>query len=525
MSCAVWWVKRDARLADNEALNRALTAHERVLVLAIVEPSLFGADDASWLQYDAWRQAIDALFEEIRRRGGQALLKVGEAPDVFEALHARIGLEAVYAHEEIGTAATWARDRRVARWARESGLRLHEYPQSGVIRGLVDRGERQPIIKARLLHSAPLPAPSRLPPGAPDASLHDDAWPPWAVLNDRPAAPQAAHASQQPVSEAEGTATLVDFLSDRGEGYSGGISSPNTAFTHGSRLSVHIAWGTVSLRTLHQASAERLADAQATAKDGTATAAQTATAKRWAKSLRAFQARLHWHDHFSQRLESATWMTERTLNPAYRDVVYDDDGTHLAAWFSGHTGHPMVDASIRCLHATGFLNFRMRAMLVTVATFGLGIHWRDVQGPYAQLFRDYEPGIHYPQVQMQAGLVGINTLRVYSPAKQLLDQDPQTHFVRRWLPELQDCATADILAYDKRPLPGYVPPIDLAEGNARMKAQLYAIRRSDAGRAAADQVLLEHGSRLPSSARQGAPRRRSVKKAPMRAARQSSLDL
>ncbi len=153
-------------------------------------------------------------------------------------------------------------------------LAIVEPPQSGVIRGLSDRGTRQPIIKARLFDTAPRPAPQRLPGNAITATC--DAWPDWTALNPAPTPAHAIDNPTQPVNEAAGHAVLADFLNERGVGYSGGISSPNTAFTHGSRLSVHIARGTLSLRTLHHRTLARMKAVQATAGSGFLSAAKPA---------------------------------------------------------------------------------------------------------------------------------------------------------------------------------------------------------------------------------------------------------
>ena len=108
----------------------------------------------------------------------------------------------------------------------------------------------------------------------------------------------------------------------------------------------------------------------------------------------------------------------------------------LDAWCEGRTGYPLVDACMRCLNAIGFLNFRMRAFVVSFAVYGLHLDWRTIHPHLARIFYDYEPGIHLAQLQMQAGVVGINTIRVYNPTKQLIDQDPYCKFVKQWVSEL-----------------------------------------------------------------------------------------
>lgn len=487
----LWWVKRDFRLTDNAALCDALTHCETVIALFIIEPDLCAAPETSYFHFHAWQHASDHLSKKLSALGGQLIIRIGDAEDVLETLRDAYHFDALFSHQETGSALTFKRDRCVQGWADKHQLPWFESHQNGVIRGLVNRDKRQLVIRERLFETSLLSAPSYLV-----SWQHipiTDTWPSYDSVSGR-APDKRIEASQlQSVTEASAQQTLQAFLYDRGVRYSGGISSPNTAFTAGSRLSTHLAWGTISLRQVFKALDLRNRELACQP------SAQNA---QWRKSLNAFQARLHWHDHFMQRLESAPDMEFEAINPAYRHIHYGDCEPVLQAWMSGHTGLPLIDACIRCLAATGFLNFRMRAMLVTTGCFGLAQSWQALQYPLARLFLDYEPGIHYSQVQMQAGVVGINTLRVYSPHKQLIDHDPDARFVKRWIPELASFDADAICDYESRSLGDYpLPIVDIKSTAKVIKDQVYAVRQSAQGRSAASTMLRLHGSRKRTTGR------------------------
>ena len=227
----------------------------------------------------------------------------------------------------------------------------------------------------------------------------------------------------------QGELVLQDFLLSRCRGYRGGISSPLSAPTACSRLSAHLAYGTLSLREVVQVTHPHIARLKAQGKGQSTYAAQ---------GLTAFLSRLHWHCHFMQKLESEPELEWRNVHRGYDDLREPDwNPAHFEALKQGRTGWPMVDACVAMLHQTGWLNFLMRAMLVSVAAYPLWLHWREVGLWLTGEFLDHEPGIHWSQLQMQSGTTGINTARVYNPIKQAQDHDPHGAFVRRWLPALR----------------------------------------------------------------------------------------
>jgi len=473
---AIWWVKRDARLADNACLTAAHVRGLELLPLFCVEPSVLSASDTSAMHIEAQWQAVLALRRNLRERQADIVIAHGEVVEKLAKLHARVSFTHLFAHEEIGNDLTYRRDHAVAAWCRERGVEYREFPQSSVRRGGVNRDRLQRLWQSRIVDHPPLP----IPPIRQSLECQQ-----LAALTAFPSLPEfTPNRLWQPVSEDHAQATLADFLNHRGRWYRGGISSPNTAFTAGSRFSVHLAWGTISTRQVWHAVRQRLADLDPDDPHST----------RWKQSLGAFISRLHWRDHFTQRLESEPELEFRSIHPAYRDIPYENDDRLFAAWREGRTGYPLVDAVMRCLAATGFVNFRMRAMVVSFACHVLHLDWRLIHPHLACVFRDYDPGIHLNQLQMQAGVVGWNAIRIYNPAKQLIDWDPDGRFVRQWVSELKQVAGERIVNGDD--LPNCLPPVvSFADRAKQMADALYVIRKSATAKAATPAVYRKHGSR------------------------------
>ena len=498
------WFKRDLRVDDHRPLAEA-AKRGPVLPLYIVEPELWRQPDAAQRHQRFIAESLIDLDRELRVRGQGLVVRVGEVRDVLYSLTDRFDIADLHAHEETGNGWTFERDRAVRAWARERRIEVHEVPQFGVTRALSDRSgwaRRWEAFMAEPSAEAPAKLPLVLDTPVIDADRV------WAAFDEASPFDATPCPGRQPGGLVEGRTVLDDFLQRRGVAYRGGISSPNSAETACSRLSAHIAYGTLSLRSIVRAARDRRAEAR------------EAGEKRWASSLNQFDQRLHWHCHFIQKLEQRPAIEFENVHRGFDGMREDGfDAERFEAWRTGRTGYPLIDACMRWVTETGWLNFRMRALLMSFAGYHLWLHWREPALHLARMFTDYEPGIHFNQCQMQNGTTGINTLRIYNPVKQAQDQDPNGNFVRRWVPELAQLPTPAIfepwrLTPQEREALGagdYPDPIVDHEVAARAaRARIGAFRKRAGFRQEADRVQHELGSRRAGLRPQRRPKKRTV---------------
>lgn len=479
----VVWFKRDLRVADHAALSAACEAGP-VLPLFIWAPQVWSAEDASLSQAMFVRDSLQDLAHALQHLGLHLHVYHHDPLTLLQRLHAKFGIAGLYSHEETGNQHTYTIDRQVQAWCRMQGIVWQEWPQNGVVRRLSDRQQWQAQWALRM--QAPVIA---VPACGLAVRLPDHG------LERLPAVAGHAQAERQGGGIGVAEAVMADFLTRRVDGYQRGISSPLSAVHACSRLSPYLAWGAVSLRTVVQATRAR--------------AQQTENVQQ-RRQLHSFESRLHWHCHFMQKLESEPRIEHQSFYRGFEALQsrLPDAAValRLQAWQVAQTGWPLVDACMQMLNQSGWLNFRMRAMLMSTASYLLQLPWRPSGLHLARAFVDYEPGIHWPQVQMQSGTTGINTLRIYHPVKQALTQDPQGVFVRQWLPVLRQVPDSWIFEPWRMPtslqrrygcLIGRdypAPMVDIGEAIQTAKQDWFAIRQAMPAHAVAD-ILQRHASR------------------------------
>jgi deoxyribodipyrimidine photo-lyase len=495
------WFKRDLRIRDNAALTGA-SAHGPVLCLYVDEPELLRAPDHDAMHLGIVTECLDDLQLSLTARGATLHRRTGSVIAVFESVRAELAaldvssrIATIWAHEETTGWLAYQRDRAVRRWCRDAGIELRELPQTGVIRRLASRDGWAAAWEQRMA-AAPLAAPRRIDGislAATEAQLSPESF-------TRHSAPRVG---TQHGGETVARDTLRSFLRDRGVDYRRAMSSPTAAPDACSRVSAWLSTGAISIRTCEHAARARLQQLDADVSAG------DTVDPRWRKSISSFRSRLRWHCHFMQKLEDQPLIEFDTMCDAYvglRDETNADERL-LHAWYSGHTGYPLIDACMRSMRATGWLPFRMRAMVMSFASYHLWLHWRFTGVLLARQFLDFEPGIHYSQCQMQSGVTGINAIRIYNPVKQAIEHDPDGTFIRQWVPELAAVPVAALAEPHAMPpmlqqmygvqigVTYPLPIVDNVEAMRAARDRIWAVRRAPGTRASARRVYDRLGSR------------------------------
>ena len=406
------WFKRDLRTLDNKSIEFASNSGNLTLFIYIFEPSVLNSLDTDLRHVRFIYESLTDINKRLKKYSLELKYINSEALYFFEEISRKYKINNVLSYQEIGNNLTYSRDKKLAKFFQINDIKWLQSKTNGIIRGLKSRKnwKKEWIneMKSKIVsidfqsinkQKVRIPKTIKL-----YTSKH---------LLDK---------NFQPGGETYAWMYLRSFFKSRHNGYTKNISKPSQSRISCSRLSPYLTYGNLSSRQVYQLFSESSKN----------------------RDIRNFLSRLQWRCHFMQKFDDEPDMEFNNINRAYDSIRVKFDENFMLQWKEGLTGIPLIDACMRCLDQTGYLNFRMRAMIVSFAAFNLWQNWKNFSHHLAKKFLDYEPGIHYSQIQMQSAVTGINTVRIYNPVKNSIDLDPNGEFIKKWLPELNNIPSENV---------------------------------------------------------------------------------
>ena len=474
------WLKRDLRLEDNEAVFNALADGRRTLLLYAFEHILLDDNHYSERHWNFIKESIRDLNDRLKLFNSKILTVEADIIATINQLMEVYDIKDIYSHQETGILITYNRDKSFKRFCKNNLIQWHENINNGVQRGLKDRNKWTEACDA-YFSIKPLqfnPSEGQLMTVQEILALES--------FFKIPSLKTPEDAPFQKGGRATGLIYLNSFLQKRYVNYMFHISKPEHARTSCSRLSPYLAWGNLSVREVYQRAYQLKQDSK------------------HKKPLEAFMSRLRWQSHFIQKFEMEHTMEQESINKGFQKLKKEISRSYQNAWKTGQTGFPLVDAAMRCLNETGYLNFRMRALVVSFFTHNLWQPWQAASQHLSRMFLDFEPGIHFPQLQMQAGETGTNLLRIYNPIKNSIEHDPEGTFIKKWVPELRRLETAFVhepylmtemeqLFYDFKLGTDYpFPIVDIEETRKKASDILWNLRKNKTVKQESQRILKKH---------------------------------
>ena len=446
------WLRRDLRMQDHTALHQALAQCRQVYCAFVFDQDILEALTQRADRRVAFIQgALKEMDQWLTARGARLIVMHDRAPQAIAALAQQLEVSTVYAARDYEPDAV-RRDTAVAGLLAAQGrsLSLHKdqvvFDTDEVLTGagkpfsvftpyrnawmkrlqaLGDDASAQTPLAPRSISAsdcARLAAPPADLPAAPTpGAVGRGAVIGVPELDELGFEPANLGALGIVPGEAGAHTLLNDFRERIGRYHTArdfpGIKGP-------SYLSVHLRFGTVSIRELVRTALEALR-----------------TQPEGADGARTWLSELVWREFYFQVLHHHPHSTQRSFRPEYDAIQWatgDDAQALFTAWCEGRTGYPLVDAAIAQIRASGYMHNRLRMVVASFLCKDLGLDWRWGERWFAEQLIDYDQSANVGGWQWAAssGCDAQPWFRIFNPVTQSEKFDPQGAFIRRYVPAL-----------------------------------------------------------------------------------------
>lgn len=418
MKTTLWWLRRDLRLHDNQALAAAMCAGDQVIPCFILDPAILKANTFSTRRFAFMLDGLREINAALRARGSYLIVRRGDPKTQLAKLMAQTGAEQIFAERDYSPYAR-RRDRLVSA---ELPLTL----TSGITVRHPDVVQKKagghytvfsPFKKTWL--NLPLPHPQRL-----ISTPSQITTPPNIISQPLPTTPNDA--AIFPSGEAEAQRRLKRFTNQRIYCYKTDRDRMDLNGT--SSLSPYLRFGMVSARHVTVMALEAIANAS--------DQAEREGAETWLSEV-------IWREFYHQILFHYPHVRRGSFRPIYDQIQWRNNQTDFHAWTQGKTGYPVVDAAMRQLLQTGWMHNRARMIAASFLTKDLLINWQWGERWFMQQLLDGEHANNNGGWQWVAG-TGTDAapyFRIFNPTSQGKKFDPNGDYIRRWVPELANVPT------------------------------------------------------------------------------------